>query len=99
MTDHETILTALADGLIVGKAARALGLTETEVRAALRETTDNVRNGGAHLREIECRLSAHWLAIAVIAAGLGVLAAPFVISALPKLNRRVVAPASAAPRF
>jgi len=25
MTDHETILTALADGLTAGKAARALG--------------------------------------------------------------------------
>jgi hypothetical protein len=51
MSDHETILTALADGLTVGKAARALGLTETEVRAALRETADNFRNG-EHLREV-----------------------------------------------
>jgi len=54
MADHETILTALADGLTVGKAARALGVTETEVRAALRETADNVRNG-EHLRNLGAR--------------------------------------------
>jgi hypothetical protein len=51
MTDHETILTALADGLTVGKAARALGITEGEVRSALRETADSFRNG-ERLREV-----------------------------------------------
>ena len=51
MTDHETILTALAVGLTVGKAARALGITLVEVRAALGETAENFRNG-EHLREI-----------------------------------------------
>src|SRR5215831_6444408 len=51
MTDHETILTALADGMTVGKAARALGITEGEVRAALKETADNFRNG-ERLREV-----------------------------------------------
>jgi hypothetical protein len=50
MTDHETILTALADGLTVGKAARSLGIAEAEVHTALRETADNFRNG-EHLRE------------------------------------------------
>src|SRR5215472_14655692 len=49
MVDHETILGALADGLTVGKAARALA--EDEVRAALKETVDNFRNG-EHLREV-----------------------------------------------
>ena len=50
MTDHETILGALADGLTVGKAARVLGIAEGEVRAALKETADNFRNG-ERLRE------------------------------------------------
>ena len=45
MTDHETILGALADGLTVDKAARALGIIEGKMRAALKETADNFRKG------------------------------------------------------
>jgi hypothetical protein len=43
--DHDVILTLLAEGYSISKAARVLGLDEADVRAALKATTDNFRNG------------------------------------------------------
>jgi hypothetical protein len=49
--DHEQILSLLAKGYSVAKAAKVLGLEEADIRAALRTATDNFRNG-EHLRQV-----------------------------------------------
>jgi hypothetical protein len=49
--DHEQILSLLAKGYSVAKAAKVLGLEEADIRAALRTATDNFRNGD-HLRQV-----------------------------------------------
>jgi hypothetical protein len=46
--DHDTLL---AKGYSISKAARLLGIDELDVRAALKATTDNFRNG-EHLRQV-----------------------------------------------
>jgi hypothetical protein len=43
--DHDMILSILAEGHSISKAARTLGLDEADVKAALRQTVDNFRNG------------------------------------------------------
>ena len=45
--DHDLILTMLAEGYSIAKAARTLSIDEDEVRAALTATVDNFRNGQA----------------------------------------------------
>src|SRR6516225_8676996 len=47
--DQDMILTLLAEGHSISKAARVLGIAEAEVHAALQVTVDNFRNG-EHLR-------------------------------------------------
>jgi hypothetical protein len=43
--DHDMILTMLAEGHSIGKTARTLDIDEADVKAALRQTVDNFRNG------------------------------------------------------
>jgi hypothetical protein len=49
--DHDQILSLLAKGYSIAKAARVLGLEEADIRAALRAATDNFRNG-ERLRQV-----------------------------------------------
>ena len=48
--DHDVILSLLAEGYSISKAARVLDIAEADVRAVLKATTDNFRNG-EHLRQ------------------------------------------------